>query len=92
MTKLPAGKHCSSAADNKLEHAGPVKELDRLANVMSIEWSGSDVLVYTQPDAQGRPFRVYCLLPPVLLSVMCLCSLLRIPPTHPYCALLLVAS
>ncbi|KAL0053370.1 hypothetical protein WJX82_004848 [Trebouxia sp. C0006] len=37
---------------------GSIIDLETLADVMNIEWAGNSALVYTQPDAQGRPFRV----------------------------------
>ena len=40
--------------------AGQPKVLDHLSNVVSIEWAGSDALVYTQADALGRPSKVLC--------------------------------
>ena len=38
--------------------AGQPKVVDHLSNVISIEWAGSDALVYTQADALGRPSKV----------------------------------
>ena len=38
--------------------AEPAERLDRLLNVVSVEWAGKLALVYTKPDAHGRPCQV----------------------------------
>lgn len=38
--------------------AGQREAIDQLSDVVSIEWAGSDALVYTQPDALRRPYKV----------------------------------
>ena len=38
--------------------AEPAEKLDRLLNVVSVEWAGNAALVYTTPDAHGRPCQV----------------------------------
>ena len=41
-----------------LRAAEPTARLDRLVNVVSMEWAGNGALVYTTPDAHGRPCQV----------------------------------
>lgn len=57
-----------------------MQEVDKVANVISIEWAGSNFLVYTQPDDLGRPFRVIASRPlaPYIRSCSHLCKL----PAH----------
>ena len=38
--------------------AGQPETLHQLSDVVSVEWAGNDALVYTQPDALGRPYKV----------------------------------
>ncbi|KAL3150348.1 hypothetical protein ABBQ32_000191 [Trebouxia sp. C0010 RCD-2024] len=38
--------------------AGQPGTVHQLSDVVSIEWAGTDALVYTQPDALGRPYKV----------------------------------
>ena len=39
--------------------AGQADDLDKLVDVISIEWAGSESLIYTQSDTQGRPCKVH---------------------------------
>lgn len=38
--------------------AGQPGKAHQLSDVVSIEWAGNDALVYSQPDALGRPYKV----------------------------------
>lgn len=44
--------------------AGQATQVDRLHDVLSIEWAGSEAIIYTQRNAQGRPSKVHAMLLP----------------------------
>ncbi len=64
--------------------AGSLEQIDRLTGVSCIEWAGNDVLVYTERDAQGRPFRVLVRMIYCIAADRSWCSLLRTPPLQPH--------
>ena len=38
--------------------AGQAAQVDRLHDVISVEWAGKEALIYTQRNAQGKPSKV----------------------------------
>ena len=38
--------------------AGQATQVDRLRDAISVEWAGSEALIYTQRNAQGKPSKV----------------------------------
>ncbi len=47
--------------------------MDCIRNVASIEWAGEDALLFTVPDALGRPHQARL---PKFISAWCNCALL----------------
>lgn len=51
--------------------AGQDHEIEKLNNILSIEWAGHGSVVYTQPDALGRPARVHSVNFQILVPAAC---------------------